>query len=183
MSMALKYNMKKKAKDHSKGVHKQVEGLDEPGTSKAGFENERANFKSGMAKQFQRGAYQSMANEHHEAAKDEHREKLSELKSMKKPHLYAEGGEVCHACGGKMMAEGGDVVDSVMKKRSGQVANDTGDGEAVDEMENQFDYLVSHGDESGEALLHQFVAEHNEHFTLAYITGRHRPSVLELVEK
>ena len=37
------------------------------------------------------------------------------------------------------------------------------------------------GDETGEALLHQFVAQHAEHFTLAYITGRHLSSVLELI--
>ena len=37
------------------------------------------------------------------------------------------------------------------------------------------------GDEIGEALLHQFVAQHNEHFTLAYVTGRTLSSVLELI--
>ena len=39
------------------------------------------------------------------------------------------------------------------------------------------------GDETGEALLHPFVAEHDEHFTLAYVTGRHLASVLELIAK
>jgi hydroxymethylpyrimidine pyrophosphatase-like HAD family hydrolase len=37
------------------------------------------------------------------------------------------------------------------------------------------------GDEAGEALLHQFVAQ-EQNFTLAYITGRLRASVLELIE-
>lgn len=39
------------------------------------------------------------------------------------------------------------------------------------------------GDEAGEAMLHQFVAEQDEHLTLAYITGRARSSVLKLIEQ
>jgi len=39
------------------------------------------------------------------------------------------------------------------------------------------------GDETGEAMLHQFIASQNGHVTLAYITGRYRWSVLELVEQ
>lgn len=37
------------------------------------------------------------------------------------------------------------------------------------------------GDESGEALLHQFIAQHAGRVTLAYVTGRHLSSVLELI--
>ena len=37
------------------------------------------------------------------------------------------------------------------------------------------------GDEAGESLLHAFAAQ-NRHAILAYITGRHRSSVLELIE-
>ncbi len=267
MSMALKYKMKKRmAKGgHVKGVHEAAEGLDEPGTSDAGFENERANFRSGMAKSFGRGAYQSMANEHHDAAKDKHREKLHELKTMKRPHgEYAEGGDVKketfyeskagvargqeaskdpkahmkfgrgydkdrdvkgvhtskftpkggsegghsdagvaavrsreyypkegekgyhrqyspaqhladsrrkhaqvlseiksgprphgeYAKGGSVGHDDDDLVMTIMKKRyasGGEVSDDTGDGQEVDKMENQFDYLVSHGDEQGDA--------------------------------
>ena len=39
------------------------------------------------------------------------------------------------------------------------------------------------GDESAEALLHPFAAEHAARLTLAYITGRDRPSVLALIEQ
>ncbi|MEP7134292.1 MAG: HAD family hydrolase [Chloroflexota bacterium] len=39
------------------------------------------------------------------------------------------------------------------------------------------------GDETGEALLHQFVNQHASNFTLAYITGRYPRSVLELIEQ
>ncbi len=63
--------------------------------------------------------------------------------------------EMCH--GGKMMADGGqvatdhdseglDMIDYIMRQRAmadgGAVSNDTGDGESVDEEENQFDNLV-----------------------------------------
>jgi len=37
------------------------------------------------------------------------------------------------------------------------------------------------GDEIGEALLPQFVAQHNDDFTLAYVTGRTLSSVLGLI--
>ena len=39
------------------------------------------------------------------------------------------------------------------------------------------------GDETGEAMFHQFIAAQNGNIILAYITGRHRRSVLELVEQ
>ena len=39
------------------------------------------------------------------------------------------------------------------------------------------------GDESGEELFKQFVARQNGHFSLAYITGRYRWSVLELIQQ
>jgi len=39
------------------------------------------------------------------------------------------------------------------------------------------------GDETGEVLLHQFIAQHAERVTLAYITGRYRSSVLALIEQ
>jgi hydroxymethylpyrimidine pyrophosphatase-like HAD family hydrolase len=39
------------------------------------------------------------------------------------------------------------------------------------------------GDEAGEALLHQFTIQQTGNFTLAYITGRYRKSVLELIEQ
>jgi hydroxymethylpyrimidine pyrophosphatase-like HAD family hydrolase len=39
------------------------------------------------------------------------------------------------------------------------------------------------GDETGEALLHQFIATHAGYVTLAYVTGRYRWSVLALVEQ
>jgi hydroxymethylpyrimidine pyrophosphatase-like HAD family hydrolase len=38
------------------------------------------------------------------------------------------------------------------------------------------------GDEAGEALLHQFIAEQDKLVILAYITGRARSSVMELIE-
>jgi len=39
------------------------------------------------------------------------------------------------------------------------------------------------GDEAGEALLHPFMAREDKNVTLAYITGRHRSSVLGLIEQ
>jgi hydroxymethylpyrimidine pyrophosphatase-like HAD family hydrolase len=39
------------------------------------------------------------------------------------------------------------------------------------------------GDEIGEALLHEFVAQEKGNLTLAYITGRYRSSVMQLIEK
>jgi len=39
------------------------------------------------------------------------------------------------------------------------------------------------GDETGEALLHQFFEKHNQHFTLAYVTGRSLESVQELISE
>lgn len=38
------------------------------------------------------------------------------------------------------------------------------------------------GDETGEAMLHEFIAGQDKNVTLAYITGRYRSSVLELIE-
>lgn len=69
------------------------------------------------------------------AAKEHHKEKLSELKSMKGPHgNYADGGVVdCPHCGNSF-------------SHGGQVANDTGEGQNADELPNQFDYLVSNDD-------------------------------------
>ncbi len=168
MSLAVAYGMKKKmAKGgmaHSadcpgcemcyakggdvKGVHKPLESLGEPGTSKAGFENERANFRSGMAKQFQRGAYHQMADEHHEAAKSEHHKVLGEMKEMSKHDRtnLAEGGEVGR--------DDDDLVMSIMKKRyaeGGEVSNDVGEGQDVDAMPNQFDDMVLDSDQMHDA--------------------------------
>lgn len=39
------------------------------------------------------------------------------------------------------------------------------------------------GDETGEVMLHQFITNRASSFTLAYITGRYRSSVLELIEQ
>jgi hydroxymethylpyrimidine pyrophosphatase-like HAD family hydrolase len=39
------------------------------------------------------------------------------------------------------------------------------------------------GDETGEVLLHEFMAQHAGQVTLAYVTGRYRISVLALVEQ
>ena len=39
------------------------------------------------------------------------------------------------------------------------------------------------GDETGEAMLRQFVVEQDHHVILAYITGRDRPSVVALIEQ
>ena len=71
-----------------------------------------------------------------EKAKSLHREKLAEMKAMPKP---------------KMMAEGGDVVSGVMRKRyskGGEVANDVGVAEA-DESPAEYDDLVLRDDLDG----------------------------------
>lgn len=184
MSMAMKYAMKKRmAKggqacsdcaagncmahggkvDHEKGVHKTLESLDEPGTSGAGFRNNQAKFRRGMAEQFGRKGYDDMADEHSEAAKSMHKEKLSELKSMKKPNLYADGGEVeppkppvdperakkaeesmrkafGYSDGGEADDDSGfsdDMVGRIMKHRFSK-----GEEEPVADFEsNDFDYL------------------------------------------
>ncbi len=83
-----------------------------------------------------------------EYSKKLHREKLSELKEMRKDDrkYLAEGGQVST----DHDSEGLDMIDHIMQQRAmskgGQVANDTGDGESADEMENQFDYLVTNDD-------------------------------------
>ena len=134
--------------DKEKGVHKSLTGLG-AGTSKAGFENERANFRSGMEKQFQRSAYGEMADEHNAAAKQEHRRVLGEMQSMRgQDRKYlAEGGEV------EEMEDDlpdSDIVRRILKSRcepmsrGGRVAND--DGPIADFEENEFDDLVKRDD-------------------------------------
>lgn len=145
MSMALKYNMKKRmAKGgHVKGVHAPMDSRiihAEPGTSEAGNEVR-------WAKAHRHSGDEKSARAAEKAAKGHHAETLSELKTMPRPHgEYAEGGMIGD--------DDDDLVMSIMKKRyasGGEVSNDTGDGMDADAMENQFDYLVEHGDEQGDA--------------------------------
>ncbi len=126
-----------------KGVHEQITSgnfSDEGGVSHAG--------------QLTRGAHRDkhkpMSKDYNSmkksAARQLHEDKLHELKSMKKPDLYAEGGSVDH--------DNDDLVMSIMKKRyaeGGEVSNDTGDGQAADEMENQFDDMVLDSDQMHDA--------------------------------
>lgn len=67
-----------------KGVHTSPDWQPEKGKSYAGTAQRAGNTsRNNEEKEFQHGE-----------AKDSHREVLSEMKSMKKPNLYAEGGEV-----------------------------------------------------------------------------------------
>lgn len=94
-------------------------------------------------------------------SKESHRKKLDELRSMKKPNLYAEGGfvdeeetsgyESMPEDRDKMnegaMAEDNDMISRIMKQRyskGGRVANDT--PPVADFEDNQFDDLVKRDD-------------------------------------
>ena len=68
---------------HVKGVHK--ENPYKPGQSEAG---------SYVAASHEHSGYLGSKSHAKEKAKELHKENLHELKSMKKPHLYAEGGDV-----------------------------------------------------------------------------------------
>lgn len=95
---------------------------------------------------------------HKEHAKKIHREKLNELKSMKKPHLYAEGGEVDEMAEydpmehpqdkmNMMAEEEDDMIARIMRKRyseGGKVANQT--EPMADEEPTEFDDLVKDDD-------------------------------------
>lgn len=75
-----------------------------------------------------------------ESAKDKHRETLEEMRSMKKPNLYAEGGDVDEE------HDEHDMVSRIMKQRSnhysegGRVANE--DHIEADFEPNEFDDLA-----------------------------------------
>lgn len=133
----MKYAMKKKMAKGGmvKGIHEQY---DAPvgrsmGQSKAGDETRWAQATSGL----------KSSTDHNKKAKKEHERVLGEMKSMPKPNLMAEGGEV----DGNM--EDADMIARIMHKRKmysegGMVAND--DEPIADEMPAQYDDLALRDD-------------------------------------
>lgn len=173
MSLAMKYAMKKKmAKScpdcaagecmaHGgkvKGVHDQ-DPSGEPGKSVAGHYAREGKY---FADSNRGRVAQSASKAHYDEAKELHKEKLADLKGMKKPHLYADGGDVDDSNPKKIQksmrdafsyAEGGDadgdddLVMKIMKKRyskGGMVANDT--PPIADEEDADYDVLATDDD-------------------------------------
>ncbi len=86
-----------------KGVNREYEpGISGTGISEAG---QRVRAAHSIRKH---GGRESNATLYEDVAKDKHKDTLRELKSMKKPHLYAEGGEV----------DDTDMVGRIMSNRS-----------------------------------------------------------------
>lgn len=122
--------------EYEKGVHKPFYGKDSdwPGESQAG-EHTRD------AKENRELGYHKTAGRQREFAHAEHGKILAEMKGMKKPHLYAHGGEAS------------ETIGRLMEKhysKGGQVANDVED--LADYDPNEFDDLVltgglEHGEE------------------------------------
>lgn len=162
MSMAMKYAMKKRmAKGgdaamcahgssncemcHAKGGEVGVHDKDpsgEPGRSVAGKYVERANH----ARASNKGRIAQDTAKHWEgSAKEIHEKKLNELKSMKKPDLYAEGGFIDDE---ESSGYPPDLVSRILHERmmskGGQVSNDT--PVTADFEDNQFDDLVKDDD-------------------------------------
>jgi hypothetical protein len=182
MSLAIAYGMKKKAKkmaeggeagdgshrrNNEKGVHTSGSGgLHESTAGSLAKVGTSLHRKGDRARVYgEAHAGEGALNK----SKELHREKLDEMKSMKKPNLYAEGGDVCE-CGtpgcprcdddaaskptaiSGGYAEGGEVDDDdlvgrIMKRRmseGGKVANET--PETADFDDNEFDDLVLRDD-------------------------------------
>ncbi len=78
-------------RDFEKGVHKPM--LHSPGTSFAG-EQVRGEREARRTESREEGIRRGTAGQDIGAAKDKHHTVLSEMRLMKKPNLYAEGGEV-----------------------------------------------------------------------------------------
>lgn len=132
MSMALKYGMmKKKNRTGSageKGVHPDLEDW---GTGARGESMAGAHVREG-------------GDMHIHQAKDMHRKKLQELKSMDKPDLMAHGGEAGH----QSDADDMDMIGRIMHRRAaamsegGMIANEGDEGVGADEMPNEFDDMA-----------------------------------------
>lgn len=128
-----KFVERQKNKPKIKGVHESVM----PGNQKYAGTSNAGSYHPGEKHGF--GANQ-------ETSKRLHKEKLEELRSMKKPNLYAEGGDV---------EDDQDMIDRVMQKREhmysegGRVANeDHGPDESrlADFSPNEFDDLALRDD-------------------------------------
>lgn len=174
MSLAMKYAMKKKM---AKGG--MCPGADCPGCGSAmcygGKMAEGGEAEKPDSTDYSIGHHQPGSSDHRgqsvagdlaregklKTAKGMHKDILSSMKSMKKPHLYAEGGEVDEKAeydpvenpqpvhNMAAMIEDDDMIARIMKKRysqGGEVANDVGEGEEADMEPNQFDDLVKDDD-------------------------------------
>lgn len=121
MSMAIQYAMQKRAKKMAKGgdvkgVHMPMDNHDRRGKSDPGEYSDAAHY---IRRTGQFGnASEENAQEYEAKAKKQHAEKLHEMRSMKKPNLYAEGGAceahgtpMCEMCHGGEYAKGGDAED------------------------------------------------------------------------
>lgn len=159
MSMAIKYAMKKRMakggkveSDMSGGQKRGPEGYpkyQEQAQNEKGIHTPRSGitqFPHGKGRSeagdFSSATYDGKPHEDlREHGKELHRKKLAEMRSMKKPNLMAEGGEM-H----------GDMVDRIMQRRcyskGGMVANggDADLDEMADGRDNNFDDLALRDD-------------------------------------
>ena len=152
-SLAIAYSLMKKAKKEKMAAGGEVKGVHE---SDIGDDRKDPKWMLGQSK-----AGSMVEDEKPEHAKGEHRRILEEMRSMKKPSLYAKGGFVeeeeasgygempCEMCEDGQCYEHGGMVDRIMNKRKysegGMIANQEhgeDDNEMADFSPNEFDDLV-----------------------------------------
>lgn len=99
----------------------EVKGVHKPYEAKVGG-GKGQSYAGDQARWGQATAGLKSSERHHDKAKEEHHRVLGEMKSMKKPNLYAEGGEVADGDGDMDMddelnsALGGEFVDAMERK-------------------------------------------------------------------
>lgn len=117
---------------------------------KSGYGSRDQDFQEGVHSQAAHGAIgtstagHAVRNKQQYAAKGMHKEALEELRAMKKPNLYADGGMI-------------ERIISQHYSDGGEVANDVGVAEA-DEEPAEYDDLVLRDDMDGEQPM-----DSNEH--------------------
>ncbi len=161
-NLAMAYSMKKRAKkkfaEGGEAASKTGYGLKD--MAQKGVHHQTAKHQAGVST-----VGGAIRRGDHELVKNIHREKLADLKSMKKPNLMADGGfveeeedsgylplpeeheKMNHAA----IAEDADMIARIMHQRysrGGQVANDVGVAEA-DEEPAEYDDLVLRDDLDG----------------------------------
>lgn len=98
-------------------INKYEQGVHDPDPfSKNGGESTPGNWAREKQPEKMHSAEKEKQNSRNmDLAKSAHSDKLEQLKSMPKPKLQglAEGGEVCEHCGGKMMADGGEIEEEM----------------------------------------------------------------------
>lgn len=124
---------------NQKGVHTPVSGV-------TGFPGGKGTSRAGSYTKERYAGKPLFSGKDHPAI-EEHKKVLKELKSMKSPKLYAEGGMCGDECGYPCDTHGEDMVSKVLGERmskGGMIAND--EEVHADEMPNEFDDLVLRDD-------------------------------------